>query len=702
MKPRRNSLIRELLAIIVAGILGISLLLSLVFITEMRSMSNQNMEVFIRANNAHLRDQIISQLRERANLLEFTIENSLPLIKRAAASEDDRIALQNYFEKMAKMLPNVLSIFGSSYGRWNDPGQFFCSGDGWYPEPDYDNTIRSWFTTGKASQDRIALTDPYFDMVTKTITLALTKTAFDEGGTPVAVLAEDISINTLDQMANTESSIQKIKSYILHSSGRYISNPDSAAIMEKDFFADHGVEKYRNQILSSDSFFAADSEMVICSDPIFMADWTLVSVISADVVFAEANSTTKISVILGVVCIIPFLAFLTLFVRNLIKPINVVSNELREISEGEGDLTKVIHVKSNNEIGDLTRSFNLTLEKIKNLVITIKNQAAALFAVGSELSVNMSETATAVNEIDATIYSLKERIIKLSRGIAESDQDLENIAGTIEKLSIHVDSQESGVNQSSDAVKDIIVNIDSVTETLGMNMESVNNLADASEIGKTGLQEVSMDIQEIARESEGLLEINSVMENIASQTNLLSMNAAIEAAHAGEAGKGFAVVADEIRKLAESSGEQSKTISGVLKKIKDSIDKITRSTAGVLDKFEVIDLGVKTVSDQVGNIRNAMGEQNVKGRQIMKAISSLTDITHIVKSGASEMAGSSKKIIHQSENLKIASLEISNGISEIAVGIDQINTTVSRVNSISEENKKDIDILTEEVARFKL
>jgi len=150
----------------------------------------------------------------------------------------------------------------------------------------------------------------------------------------------------------------------------------------------------------------------------------------------------------------------------------------------------------------------------------------------------------------------------------------------------------------------MIANIDSVTGTLVSNAGNVKTLQDASEAGRAGLQEVAADIQEIARESEGILEINSVMANIASQTNLLSMNAAIEAAHAGETGKGFAVVADEIRKLAESSGEQSKTIGTVLKKIKGSIDKIKRSTENVLNKFEAIDSSVRTVAQQEENIRN--------------------------------------------------------------------------------------------------
>jgi methyl-accepting chemotaxis protein len=216
------------------------------------------------------------------------------------------------------------------------------------------------------------------------------------------------------------------------------------------------------------------------------------------------------------------------------------------------------------------------------------------------------------------------------------------------------------------------------------------------------LQEVSGDIQEIARESEGLLEINAVMENIASQTNLLSMNAAIEAAHAGEAGKGFAVVADEIRKLAESSSEQSKTISDVLKKIKGSIDKITASTAAVLRNFEAISQGVKTVTDQEANVRSAMEEQETGSKTILDTIGSLNGLTSEVKGSAAGMLGDSREVIQESKALERMTAEIGNGIAEMASGAEQIDTAVNRVNDISVENKKQIELLIMEVSRFKV
>ena len=216
------------------------------------------------------------------------------------------------------------------------------------------------------------------------------------------------------------------------------------------------------------------------------------------------------------------------------------------------------------------------------------------------------------------------------------------IQAMMEQLNEHVEEQSSSVTASSAATEEMIANIQSVTDTLFKNSQNVRELQDASAAGHTSLSEVAGDIAGIARESESLLEINSVMESIASQTNLLSMNAAIEAAHAGEAGRGFAVVADEIRKLAESSGQQSKTISGVLQSIKGSIDKITKSTDDVLSKFDAIGDGVRTVSEQEDNILKAMEEQGHGSKQILQAVSNVNEVTHQVRESARRLVETSK------------------------------------------------------------
>jgi methyl-accepting chemotaxis protein len=161
-------------------------------------------------------------------------------------------------------------------------------------------------------------------------------------------------------------------------------------------------------------------------------------------------------------------------------------------------------------------------------------------------------------------------------------------------------------------------------------------------------------------------------------------------------------VADEIRKLAENSGEQSKTISTVLKKIKDSIDKITKSTDNVLNKFEAIDGGVRTVAEQEENIRSAMEEQGTGSRQILEAIGQLNDATQLVKNGSVEMLEGSRQVIQESKNLELVTEEITNGMNEMATGAEQINVAVNRVNEISGQNKENIDVLVREVSKFKV
>ena len=458
----------------------------------------------------------------------------------------------------------------------------------------------------------------------------------------------------------------------------------------------------------SDSIYdpVLDEELELVIEPIQIGNsditWSIMVATAKKHVLTEVRSITRFSIIVAVIAISAAAVIVFLVLNFVTAPIIKVTNTLKDISAGEGDLTRRIPEKGKDEISDLSRYFNLTLEKIKNLIIVIKQQTVILFDIGNELARDMSDSAAAVNEITANIQSIKGRILNQSASVSQTGATMEKITVTIDSLNSHIEQQSGNVAQSSSAVEEMVANIRSVTDSLVKNSENVSQLSSASEIGRHGLETVVEEIQDIARDSQGLLEINAVMKNIASQTNLLSMNAAIEAAHAGEAGRGFAVVADEIRKLAEESGTQSKTISSVLMKIKESIDKITLSTKNVLTEFEAIGSGVKTVAEQEANLRNAMEEQDEGSKQILVAISRLNEISGQVKIESAEMHDGSKEVIQESRNLESVTHEITGSMNEMAIGAEQINKTVTRVNEISEKNKENINLLVKEISRFKV
>ena len=430
--------------------------------------------------------------------------------------------------------------------------------------------------------------------------------------------------------------------------------------------------------------------------------WSVMIGTTEDYILRDVNSLRRYVIILASIALVIAVVIIYFVLGTTTAPIVKVSDTLKDISEGEGDLTRTIAVSSKDEVGDLAKYFNQTLKKIKDLVLVIKKQAVTLSDIGNDLSSNMTETAAAINEITANIQNIKTRVISQSASVTQTNATMEQVITNINKLNGHVENQTRNVSQASSAIEEMVANISSVTNTLVSNATNVKTLQEASEVGRGGLQEVAADIQEISRESEGLLEINAVMENIASQTNLLSMNAAIEAAHAGEAGKGFAVVADEIRKLAESSSEQSKTIGTVLKKIAESIKKITGSTDNVLHRFEAIDTGVKTVADQEENIRNAMEEQNEGSKQLLQSAGGLNEITQQVKGGSEEMLNGSQEVMHESQNLEKVTQEITSGMNEMATGAEQVNVAVHNVNDMTQKNRESIDSLLKEVSRFKV
>jgi methyl-accepting chemotaxis protein len=433
-------------------------------------------------------------------------------------------------------------------------------------------------------------------------------------------------------------------------------------------------------------------------------DGAILGILGADydVSFVYAlERNAQIALLIALLLAVAFALVLALTVSSsLIKPIRRAIDALKTIATG--DLTSRVEAAGNDELGEMMGFLNLTQEHIKDLIKAINDKAGSLSAVGNELSERMEQSAEAINHISATTQGMRSKADTQAAGVTETNATMGQIIGSIGTLNVHIEAQAESVSQSSSAIEQMATNIASVTASLMQNEQNIQTLSTAADKGHTALQQVSTDIQEITQESERLLEINKVIQNIASQTNLLSMNAAIEAAHAGDVGRGFAVVADEIRKLAESSSQQAKTVSAVLKKIKDSLDGISGSTRIALNHFEDINTGVKTVSEQETHIRNAMEEQDAQSKEILTTIAYSNEITQNVRQGSVSILTGSQEVINEGKELEFLTTDLTAGMNEVALGMNQINTAVIRIREISGENKQSIDTLVREIMKFKV
>jgi methyl-accepting chemotaxis protein len=429
-------------------------------------------------------------------------------------------------------------------------------------------------------------------------------------------------------------------------------------------------------------------------------DWYITAIQPIVITDVFSNTMSVVFFTMMALIAIIFVVFLIL-VQVLLIPLKKMIASLEQIST-DWDLTHKIEIDRTDEIGILADFFNLTFEKIRGLILDIRCKTNSLSKTGEELASNMTQNRAEIGGINGSIQNMRTQVLSQSDKVNAAADSMDHVISELNQLNGHISIQAESVARSSSAIEQMIANIESVTRTLVKNSENINSLSESAENSRIDLQKVSSDIQDIARESEGLLEINAVMQNIASQTNLLSMNAAIEAAHAGESGKGFAVVADEIRKLAENSSEQSKTISNVLKKIKDSIDIITKSTSVVLERFAGIQEEVQIVSVQENQIRNAMEEQSEGSRQILEAVTQLNNVTGLVRDASSDMTKDSTNVLNQSKELKTITSEVACNMDEITKNTDEISSAIIRVQEITMENEQHVDSLTTDISRFKI
>jgi len=405
---------------------------------------------------------------------------------------------------------------------------------------------------------------------------------------------------------------------------------------------------------------------------------------------------------LSVFIIIAVASIVSLIIaRQIVKPIAYMSHSFKEISEGDGNLAIQIDVTSKDEIGDVALSFNSFIEKLNFLMREVKTAITGTDNIKQNVLSSTEETTTAIEEISANLNSIENQIEIMDSNINENVTTIEEVTQNISSMDDQIINQSAMVEQSTASITEMITSLNNVNKVAQNKRESTLVLTKVANEGKELIQETANNFQSVVNYISQIQEMASTINSIASQTNLLSMNAAIEAAHAGDAGKGFAVVAEEIRKLAESAGTSSSSISQLIKNITDSVLETDKNVSSTSEAFERIALEVTDTVNAFSEIESSVSELNTGGRQILESTSQINEITVSIRNGSNEIKSGTQIMLNSSSQIKEVSERVRSGMSESSIGTQEIVKSMQMMMDLSHDLNEIVNELKTNFSRFK-
>ena len=436
--------------------------------------------------------------------------------------------------------------------------------------------------------------------------------------------------------------------------------------------------------------------------PIQSLSCTIGYTIPMSEVFIATKRIQTVILLMGVFITIVICLIILISLSNIIGRVNKVGGLIDELSTGEADLTVQLEFNRNDEIGKLVNSVNKFLAKFHSIMHNIKMSEENLTDAGNTLVSEIETTTSTITQMADNIGLVHNQVQNQSSSVNSSAAAMTQISKNIESLDGMIQGQAASVEEASASVEEMIGNINSVDKSVIKMVEEFTVLELDTKNGIEKNSSVNELIQKISEQSVAMMDANEMIQSIAEQTNLLAMNAAIEAAHAGEAGKGFSVVADEIRKLAETSAEQSNRIGEELSNIQQGIQKVVIASSESEQSFQAVSGRINTTAELVAQIRGAMEEQQAGSQQILEALQAMNDSTSEVRGAGTEMSKGGEAIMRDVSNIQESMNNIESAVAEINEGTNYVNESTKQLRNISASLNVAIKRIKDDVDLFKV
>ncbi len=634
--------------------------------------------------------------------MEAKIDISKTLVRTASiyveTHEVEKEETENYFEYIMKEETGYSNIYFGNFIPVNEEGGQYFTSSHWVADPSYNQTGRDWFVGAmKLGYNDFCIIDPYKDALTDGVCATISRQT--KGG----VIGIDITLDDLNNFVVSTIFSKNGSSFLLNRDGLIVasSNPD----IQGNFF-----EIYPQLSENKEVFLGGEAVIdmgqkkgtyMIGRSISDEAGWFFVSVGPRRELYGSLYRSILALIIMSLIAIIVSIAIGFMLSSNITGPIKKVAGEVKKIASGNADLTNRLSVKSKNEIGDLVDGFNEFMMKLQEIVSQLKGTKQILVEAEDDLQKNISGVSDSIRDFNGSISLISSKVDTQVGNVQQTSSTIAEITENISSLKRMIEGQSSGISEASSAVEEMIGNISSVNQSMEKMASSFKELEKGSETGMLRQKKVTELVDEIAKQSESLKSANIAIADVAAQTSLLAMNAAIEAAHAGEAGKGFSVVADEIRKLSESSSEQSKKISNDIKDIQETINSVVESSRLSADSFNQVQEQIDQTDILVEQVHSAMQEQEEGSTQVLSTLKMMNDSTTEVRTASDEMTEGSNIMLEEIKKLQDATAEIKDTMGEMSGSAQAMNKTNDALSAIAGNVGGSINEMSGQLDQFK-